>query len=114
VPQTRITSDLVKDLLKDQKIFHAEVVAHENVTIEQLIDCINAKHRAYIPCLYVYNKIDQLVLEEVNRIAHLPSTLVISSTLNLNLDYLLEKIWDTLNLIRIYTKKKGEKQNIEG
>jgi ribosome-interacting GTPase 1 len=27
--------------------------------------------------------------------------------MNLNLDYLLEKLWDKLELVRIYTKKKG-------
>jgi len=32
---------------------------------------------------------------------------VISCHQKLNFDYLLEKIWENLGLVRIYTKKKG-------
>jgi uncharacterized protein len=31
-----------------------------------------------------------------------------SCQLNVNLDYLVEKIWDYLRLLRIYTKKRGQ------
>jgi ribosome-interacting GTPase 1 len=32
----------------------------------------------------------------------------------LNIDYMLESIWKLLNLIRVYTKKRGEKPDFEG
>lgn len=64
-------------------------------------------NRVYLKCLYVYNKIDQLTIEEVDRLAHLSHSVVISCELQLNLDYLIEVIWDYLALIRIYTKKPG-------
>lgn len=34
--------------------------------------------------------------------------------MRLNIDYMLESIWKLLNLIRIYTKKRGEKPDFEG
>ena len=33
--------------------------------------------------------------------------------MRLNIDYMLECIWKYLNLIRIYTKKRGEKPDFE-
>jgi ribosome-interacting GTPase 1 len=57
--------------------------------------------------LYVYNKIDVISLEEVDEIAHRKGHCVISCNLKLNLDYLLECIWEELDLVRVYTKKRG-------
>mmetsp|Transcript_10369 Transcript_10369/g.15165 ORF Transcript_10369/g.15165 Transcript_10369/m.15165 type:complete len:109 (+) Transcript_10369:786-1112(+) len=41
-------------------------------------------------------------------LANEEDSLVISCAWELNLDKLIEVIWDYLNLIRIYTKKRGE------
>ena len=80
--------------------------------MEEFIDALHYKHRRYIPCLFVYNKIDQLVIEEVDRLARLPNTVVISSGMKLNLDYLLVEIWRALDLLRVYTKRRGELPNL--
>lgn len=32
--------------------------------------------------------------------------------MKLNLDYLLEKLWEYLALIRVYTKKRGGKNSV--
>ena len=112
VPQTTLETKLVRDILKDQKINNAEVSAHEDVTVEDFIDALHIRHRKYVPCLFVYNKIDQLVIEEVDRLARLPNTVVISSGQKWNLDYLLEKMWEALDLIRVYTKRRGDDPNL--
>jgi ribosome-interacting GTPase 1 len=52
-------------------------------------------------------------LEEVNRLAHEPDTVVVSCEDDLNLDYLVETIWRKLNLMRVYTKKRGELPDFE-
>ena len=65
-------------------------------------------NRIYMSCLYVYNKIDQISLEEVNRIARQPFSVVVSCNMHLNLDYLLETLWEYLSFIRVYTKKPGQ------
>ena len=47
-------------------------------------------------------------MEEVNLIAEQPNTVVISCNMRLNFDGLLEKIWEHLDLVRVYTKKANE------
>ena len=52
-------------------------------------------------------------MEEMNRLAHEQHSVVISCELNLNLDYLVERIWEELSLNRIYTKKRGHHPDLE-
>ena len=54
-----------------------------------------------------YNKVDTVSLEEVDRLARLPYSVVISCELELNFDTLLYLIWEYLSLLRVYTKKRG-------
>jgi ribosome-interacting GTPase 1 len=84
----------------------------------------------------VYNKLDQITLEEVDRLAREPMTMVIryfcamafarfilfthvfrvrstSCHWDMNLDRLIERIWSELRLVRIYTKKRGEWPDFE-
>lgn len=108
-PPKYLNERLVGDILKDYKIHSAEVlVRDENCTVEDFIDVINATHRSYIPCLYCYNKIDAVSLEETDRLARLPHSTVISVSTGLGLEDLLERIWADLNLLRTYTKPKGQ------
>ena len=90
------------------ELFHAEVLIREDASADDLIDCVS-KNRVYLPCLYVYNKIDQISIEEVDRLAHQPYSVVVSCNMKLNLDCFLEKLWNMLSLIRVYTKKPGSK-----
>ncbi|CAG7729108.1 unnamed protein product, partial [Allacma fusca] len=104
---TKVDEKLVQMILHEYKLFNAEVLFREDATAEDLIDVIDG-NRVYMPCLYVYNKIDQISIEEVDRIARLPNSVVVSCNMKLNLDYLLEVLWEYLALIRVYTKKPGE------
>lgn len=106
VPLKMCNEKVVMSILHEYKIFNADVVFREDCSVDEFIDVIQG-NRVYLKCLYVYNKIDQLTIEEVDRLARLPHTVVISCELNLNLDYLLEVIWEYLALIRVYTKKPG-------
>ena len=65
-------------------------------------------NRKFVKCLYCYNKIDTISLEEVNMLAEQPLSVVISCNLELNFDGLKEKIWDLLDLVRVYTKKPNQ------
>ena len=112
VPQTSLDPQLVREILRDQKINNADINAHEDITVDDFIDALHIKHRKYLPCLFVYNKIDELVVEEVDRLAALPHHLVISSRLGWNLDVLVEEIWLALDLVRIYTKRRGADPNL--
>ncbi|CAG0923978.1 unnamed protein product [Notodromas monacha] len=104
---SKIDEKLVQMILHEYKIFNAEVLFREDCTADELIDVICA-NRVYLPCLYVYNKIDQVSMEEVDRLARMPNTVVVSCNMKLNLDYLLETVWEMLALVRVYTKKPGQ------
>jgi len=62
-------------------------------------------NRSYIKALFVYNKIDTISMEDVADLIKQPDTLVISCKLNLGTEYFLEKLWEYLGLVRVYTKK---------
>lgn len=107
-PPKFVNDKLVAAVLKDYKVHNADVlIRDENVTIDDFIDVINEQHIAYIKCLYVYNKIDSVSLEECDRLAREPNTVVMSCELDLGIDDLKEEIWRQLDLLRLYTKRRG-------
>lgn len=112
VPLTRINEKMTQMILQEYKIFNAEVIFREDCTPDEFIDVVSG-NRVYMGCLYVYNKIDQISLQEVDRLAREPHSVVVSCNLKLNLDYLLEKLWEHLDLIQVYTKKRGERPDLE-
>lgn len=103
--------------------------------MDQFIDVVMG-NRKYINCLYCYNKIDevgtssltsallllstlktlsrQISIEEVDRLAREDNTVVVSCESDLNLDFLIDQMWHHLDLIRVYTKKRGEFPDFEG
>tara|TARA_B100000780_G_C21099635_1_gene443698 strand:- start:504 stop:1742 length:1239 start_codon:yes stop_codon:yes gene_type:complete len=110
VPLTKLGPDpqqSVKNILHEYKIHNANILFREDCTGEQLIDLIEG-NRKYVRCLYVYNKIDVCTIEEVDVMARRPHSLVIGVHDELNLQYLLKKIWEYMSLVRVYTKRKGE------
>lgn len=110
VPLTEISSEVCYTILHQYKIFNVDVIVHEDASIDDFIDVLEemgTAPRRYCKCIYVYNKIDQLSIAQVEELARQPYTLVISVRSKLNLDGLLERIWQELDLKRIYTKKKG-------
>ncbi|SGZ06506.1 BQ5605_C031g10949 [Microbotryum silenes-dioicae] len=106
VPLTRTDERAIKGVMSAYKLHNADIMIREDITTDDLIDVILGT-RKYVPCLYCYNKIDAVSLEEVDRIAREPNTVVISCELDLNLDTLLKRIWELIGLNRVYTKKRG-------
>ncbi|PWA01365.1 hypothetical protein BB558_002539 [Smittium angustum] len=95
VKQSQLTERLVADILQQYKVFNAEVLVRQDVTIDEFIDV-------------AYNKIDEVTIEEVDKIAREDHTVVISAEEDLNMEVLKDSIWEHLNLLRVYTKKHGE------
>jgi len=106
VPQTSIDLDVVKSCLAEYKIFNADVRVNCDATLDDLVDVVEG-NRAYIPALYVLNKIDQISIEELDILYQIPKCVPISAIDEWNFDLLLKKIWKTLNLIRVYPKPRG-------
>lgn len=110
VPLTHLSRDMCYTILQTYKLFNVDIVVQEDATVDEFIDVleeVGSAPRKYVKCLYVYNKIDMLSIDQVDRLAREPNTVVISVSKKLNLDGLLELIWQNLSLVRVYTKKKG-------
>ena len=110
VPLTKLgdnPADAVGRILHSYRIHHCEILFREDASMDDLIDVLEGNRR-YIRCLYVYNKIDTLTIEEVDELARKSDSVVISIHMDLNIDYMLKRIWDYLGLIRIFTKKRGQ------
>jgi small GTP-binding protein len=102
-----ITEKDIYDVLHEYRIHNADVLIKEDLTVDDLCDVIEA-NRHYVKCLYVYNKIDHTSIEEVERICSQPHCTVLSTYMKLNYDGLVEQIWEYLELVRVYTKKRGQ------
>jgi small GTP-binding protein len=116
VPQTKLGPEpekLVTSILREYKISSADVLAREEITVDQLVDVIQG-NREYKPCLYLYNKIGTITIEEVDQLARMPHSIVGSVFKHFNIgephedDLVKQKIWQYLELTRTYTKKKGK------
>lgn len=111
-PPKYIDEKLVYNILRDYKILNCEVlVRDENVTVDDFIDVIMKDHRTYIKCLYVYNKIDSVSLDFLDKLAREPQTVVMSCELDVGIMDVVERCWEELQLMRIYTKRKGIEPN---
>lgn len=55
--------------------------------------------------LYVYNKIDSVSLDFLDKLAREPNTVVMSCELDLGIEDVVERCWQELQLMRIYTKR---------
>ncbi|KAF6037814.1 DRG1 [Bugula neritina] len=106
-PQSELDLEIVRTILGESKIHNADITLREDVTAEDLIDVVEG-NRVYIPAIYVLNKIDQISIEELDIIYKIPHCVPISAHHKWNFDDLLEKMWEYLNLTRIYTKPKGQ------
>lgn len=107
-PPKFLDEKMVFNILRDYKLLNVELlVRDENATVDDLIDVIMAPHRTYIKCLYVYNKIDSVSLDFLDRLAREPNTVVMSCELDLGIQDVVERCWEELRLIRVYTKRKG-------
>lgn len=100
----------VYTILHEYRIHNAEVLFREDVGVDELIDVIEG-NRKYIKCLYVYNKIDVISIEDVDALARKENSVVIACAHGdrpaLNFDHLLATMWNYMGLTRIYTKRRG-------
>ncbi|KAI8802376.1 P-loop containing nucleoside triphosphate hydrolase protein [Cladochytrium replicatum] len=107
VSMSHLELDSVKAILSEYRIHNADISFKCDATADDLIDIIEG-NRVYIPAVYVLNKIDQISIEELDIIYRIPHSIPISAHHGWNFDDLLEKMWEYLDLVRIYTKPKGQ------
>lgn len=78
----------VKRVLSEYKIHNCEVLVREDVNVDQIVDVVQG-NRKYVQCLYVYNKVDMISIEDMGKLAREPNSIVVSVHMKLNLDALL-------------------------
>ena len=115
VPLTKLGPEpekLATQIMREYKITSADLLAREDISVDQLVDVIQG-NRQYKPCLYLYNKIDTVTVEEVDKLARMPHSIVGSVAKHFNVagpledDLVKAQMWEYLGLTRIYTKRKG-------
>ncbi|MEW5310512.1 MAG: hypothetical protein WDW38_002303 [Sanguina aurantia] len=111
-PLTHMDDRMIQRILQEYRIHNVEILFKEDSTVDDLIDVIEGNRR-YVKCLYVYNKVDMCSIEEVDEMARWPNSIPISCSLALNMDGLLERIWDMMALVRVYTKRTGAKPDFD-
>ena len=88
-------------VLREYRIHNADVLIREDITIDKLIDAILG-NRVYIPAIYVVNKVDLYDVKVNNAIP-------ISAEKKINLDKLIDEIYNKLEFIRVFLKPPGSK-----
>jgi len=88
-------------VLREYRIHNADVLIREDITIDRLIDAILG-NRVYIPAIYVVNKVDLYDVKVNNAIP-------ISAEKKINLDNLIDEIYNKLEFIRVFLKPPGSK-----
>lgn len=107
VPLTNIDHDEIKAILSEYRLNNCDVAIRQpGANADDLVDVIEG-NRVYIPAIYVLNKIDAISIEELDLLYKIPMSVPVSSREWMNVDELIEKMWETLNLVRVYTKPRG-------
>jgi ribosome-interacting GTPase 1 len=104
-------------VMREYKISNADILIREDITVDELVDvCLG--NRQYKPCLYFYNKIDTVTIEEIDQLARMPYSIVGSVARKYNVgepeddDLIKKEMWKYLGLTRIYTKRKGQQPDL--
>jgi len=106
VKLTKISHNEILAALGEYRIFNANVVLRKDITVDEFIDHLEG-NRAYIPSLEILTKCDLAK-------GKLPAGyLHISADDEESIKRLREKIYQKLDLINIYTKRRGEKADLE-
>lgn len=72
VMQTKgMSAEAARLVCKEYKVSCAEIILREDITVDQFIDVIEG-NRAYMPVLYVFNKIDAITIEELDILDQMP------------------------------------------
>ena len=115
VKLTKIDEDLVQEMLREFGIANADVVIREDVDEDRLVDAL-ATNRHYVKAIVVINKTDLVTkayLHEIEKRLKNWVVVPISAETNTNIETLKDKIFDTLDLVRLYMKPQGEEADME-
>jgi small GTP-binding protein len=110
---TKLDDETIKGVLREFRIMNADVVIREDISVDQLIDCIE-DNKKYMPAITVFNKMDLVSKERRDelRAQHHPD-IFISAQKKVNIDHLRALIYDKLDLMSVFLKEPGKEADME-
>lgn len=113
VPLTYLDEKIIRSIINEYGIHNADILFRDDVTMDQFIDVIEA-NKSYVPMMILLNKVDlvdEAYLNELKK--YIPEFTPISADKKMNIDALKEKIYNNLDLVRVYLKPQGRKADME-
>lgn len=114
-----VSKETIKDIAQEFGLHNAEITIKERLSLDSLIDSF-ATNRVYLPAIFAINKIDlQNESQDLNDIYQLSGNgfnekvLHISTEKRIKLEELKEKIYRTLNFVRVYLIRADQEPNFE-
>jgi len=105
VKLTKTNKQIITNVLRELKFNNADVIIREDIDVDELIDVID-DNRKYLNGLIVINKIDLISKEKLEEIKKkIKPDVLISAEKSIGLEELKKKIFDKLDLVRIYCKE---------
>ncbi len=99
-----LSKETIRDVVSEFGIKNATVTLEENITLDQLLDCLS-QSTVYLPAIFVVNKADKI--KKRTQLTY-DDILYISAKDGSGLEQLKEKIWEKLKLVELYLIKPGE------
>lgn len=95
----------IKEVMREFKIASAEVLIREDISVDQLIDCIE-NNKKYMPALMICNKKDLVTQAELKKIEQqFEVDLSVSAQTGDGIPKLRDLIYDKLRIINIFLKE---------
>lgn len=104
----KISKNEIKAVMNEYRIFNANVLVRQDITVDELIDVIE-RNRVYPPSIVVVNKVD--LLKDKSKIPK--DAIPVSAEKEKNLDLLKKQIYEKLGLMRIFTKRQRGGADLE-
>lgn len=112
-PLKKIDERTIGEVMREFKINNADIVIREDITVDQLIDCIEG-NKKYMPSIVAFNKTD---LVEPARKRSLQKEyspdIFVSAQTGEGLDMLKELIYERLDLMNVYLKEPGKEADMD-
>lgn len=104
-PDFSLDEEIVKEVIRENGYVNCRVIIKEDLSVNEIIDGV-VGNRAYLPSLKIFNKVEKLDSKRLEKIKRdYPDFVYISAENQKNLEDLKERIWEKLNIMRIYMKK---------
>src|SRR5207253_7303155 len=114
VKLTKLSQATDKGIAEAYGLTNGSILIREDITDDQLIDVLTGNRR-YASAIVVLNKVDLVNEQYLAVVKRQVGTdfVPISAEKGLNMDILTERIWETLDFIRIYLKRPDGEPDFE-